>query len=59
MIYNLHKDELIRVSDLLNIGIDEVSTRLDIEDEILVISAFEDGIKIRTRKGCELILNLK
>lgn len=59
MIYDLHKNELIRVSDLLNIDIDELPTRLDLEDEVLVIAIFENSIKVRTKSGSQLILKLK
>ena len=59
MIYDFNKNELIRIADLLNLNPDKLMERLDFQDEITILAVFEDGIKIRTKNGQEIFLNLK
>ena len=59
MIYDFNKSELVRIADLLNLNPDKLMERLDFQDEITILAVFEDGIKIRTKNGQEIFLNLK
>lgn len=59
MFYDFNKNELIRIADLLNLNPDKLMERLDFQDEITILAVFEDGIKIRTKNGQEIFLNLK
>ena len=59
MYYDFNKSELGRIADLLNLNPDKLMERLDFQDEITILAVFEDGIKIRTKNGQEIFLNLK
>ena len=59
MFYDFNKSELGRIADLLNLNPDKLMERLDFQDEITILAVFEDGIKIRTKNGQEIFLNLK
>lgn len=59
MIYDLNRSELSEIAKLSNIDVDSLRKRLDMEDVFKIIVVFEDRIKIRTKSGSELILNLK
>lgn len=53
MYYNLNETELTQMAELLNIDLDldKLSARLDLEDEILIAAVSENTVKIRTRNG--------
>ena len=59
MIYDFNKNELIRIADLLNLNPDKLMERLDFQDEIILLAAFQNGVKIKTKNGQEIFLNLK
>lgn len=59
MYYNLNETELTQMAELLNIDLDKLTARLDLDDEIIIAAVSGDCVKIRTRKGQEFTLNLK
>lgn len=59
MFYDFDKSELVKIADLLHVDVDSLRKKLDIEDVFKIIAVFENRIKVRTRSGSELIINLK